>query len=151
MPARNASSSVESEASASGGGAPRDSNKCRASDCPLSVPAGGFSGGRPDELLAPDVVAVVVVADDLPAVLLRRLLDEVRRAALGALLRDRTIPQHEVAVRIIRAAEEGLPAARFPLDDLAALVGVLRAGDAGRLVLDVLALGVIRARRELAV
>ena len=68
----------------------------------------------------------------------------------GHALGDRTVPQHEVAVGIVRAAEEHLARARLALDDLAALVGVLRTLDAGRLVLDVLALGILRARGELA-
>ena len=96
------------------------------------------------------VVAVLVVAEDLASVLLRGLLDEERRAARGTLLQDRAVPQHEIAVGIIRAAEERLAALRLALDDLAALVGVLRARQARRLVLDVLALGIFRAGGELA-
>src|SRR5439155_1703824 len=106
---------------------------------------------RCDELLASRVIAILVVADDLPSVLLRRLLDEVRRPAFRTLLGDRPIPQDEVAVGIIRAAEEGLAPARLALDDLAALVGILWARDARRLVLDVLAFRIVRARGELAV
>src|SRR5262249_10268665 len=117
----------------------------RASSAPTA------SGGCLWKLFAARVVAIVVVADDLPAVLLRRLLDQERRAAFRTLLRDRPVPQDEVAVGLVRAAEEDLAAARFALDDLAALVRVLRAGDAGRLVLDVLALGIVGARGELAV
>src|SRR4029078_9796348 len=64
-----------------------------------------------------------------------------------ALLGDGTVPQREVAVRIVGAAEEDLAAARLALDDLAA---VLRAEDAGRLLLDVLAGRIAAARRELA-
>src|SRR5256712_635076 len=108
------------------------------------------SGGCLDEFLAANVIAVVVVAEDLPAVFLRRLLDQVRRAALRAFFVDRPVPEDEVAVRIVRAAEEDLAAARLALDDLAALVAVLRTDDTGRLVLDVLALGIARARGELA-
>src|SRR5438270_4574021 len=106
--------------------------------------------GRFDELFRTRVIAIVVVAEDLTAVLLRRLLDQVRRAALGTLLLDRTVPEHEVAIGVIGAAEEDLAAARFALDDLAALVGVLRTQNARRLVLDVLALGVIGAGGEFA-
>src|SRR5437762_6766392 len=120
----------------------------------------GRSGGRGRSaasgcgfgpFLRPRVVAVVVVADQLPAVLLRGLLNEERRAALGALLGDRPVPQDEVAVRIIRAAEEDLSAARLPLHDLAPLVAVIRACDAGGLVLDVLTFRIAAAGRELAV
>src|SRR5262249_24684541 len=50
----------------------------------------------------------------------------------------------------VRAAEEDLAAPRFALDDLAALFRILRAHHAGRLVLDVLALGIAGARGELA-
>src|SRR5256885_14069420 len=102
------------------------------------------------QCLGARVIALLVVAEDLAAELLRGLLDEIRRAALGAGLVDRAIPQHEIAVGIIRAAEERLPALRFPLDDLAGLVSVLRTPDASRLVLDVFALGIPRARDELA-
>src|SRR5262245_4345351 len=102
------------------------------------------------QLFGSGVVAVLVVAEDLPPALLRRLLDQVRRAALRALLVDRPVPEHEIAVRIVGAAEEDLAAPRFALDDLAALVRILRAHDAGRLVLDVLALGIAGARGELA-
>src|SRR4051812_45544624 len=93
------------------------------------------------------VTARLRVADELTAVLLRDLLDEERRAAIGALLRDRAVPQREVAVGIIGAAEEHLAAARLALDDVAA---VLRAEHAGRLLLDVLARRVAGAGGELA-
>src|SRR5439155_7613226 len=43
-----------------------------------------------------------------------------------------------------------LAAAGFPLDDLAALLGIFRTLDAGGLVLDVLAVGILGARGELA-
>src|SRR5262249_53205063 len=92
-----------------------------------------------------------VIADQLTTVLLGDLLGEERRVALRALLGDRPIPEHEVAIRIIRAPEEDLAATRLALDDLAALVGVLRALHARRLVFDVLALRVLGAGRELAV
>src|SRR5262245_9790434 len=91
--------------------------------------------------------AILVVADQLPAVPLGDLLDQERRAAVGTLLGDRTVPEREVAVGIVRAAEEHFAAARFPLDDLAA---IFRAQDAGRLLLDVLAGRIAAASRELA-
>src|SRR5262245_23713201 len=96
------------------------------------------------------VVAILVGAEDLPPALLRRLLDQVRRGALRALLVDRPVPEHEIAVRIVRAAEEDLAAPRFALDDLAALFRIFRAHHAGRLVLHVLALRIAGARGELA-
>src|ERR1700676_2077214 len=108
------------------------------------------SGSRVRKLLGPRVVAVVVVAENLPAVLLGGLLEEERRTALRARLVDRAVPQHEVAVRVVGAPEEDLPALGFALDDLAALVGVLRTLHARSLVLDVLALGILRAGGELA-
>src|SRR3989442_10807843 len=96
------------------------------------------------------VIALLVVAEDLASELLRGFFDEIGRAALGARLGDGTVPQDEVAIRIVRAAEEHPSALRFPLDDVAALVAVFRTLHAGRLVLDVFALGVSRARGELA-
>src|SRR5262249_18286770 len=66
------------------------------------------------------------------------------------LLRDGAVPEHEVAVRIVRTAEEDLTAPRLALDDLAAFVCIPGACDARRLVLDVLAFGVLGARGELA-
>ena len=54
------------------------------------------------------------------------LLDEIRRAALRARLENRAIPERELALRIIRAPEEHLAAARLLLDDVAAVsVGVV--------------------------
>src|SRR5206468_10567874 len=63
---------------------------------------------------------------------------------------DGTVPEHEIAVRIVRAAEENLAALRLALDDHAALVGIVRAQHPGRLVFDEFALRVFRARGELA-
>src|SRR5262245_54497482 len=96
------------------------------------------------------VVALFVVADHLTPVLLGDLLGQEGCLALRALLRNRAVPEHEIAVRIVRAAEERLAPFRLALDDLAALVGVFRALDTSRLVLDVLALRVLGARSELA-
>src|SRR5678816_4268678 len=86
--------------------------------------------GRGQLLGLTRIQAVLVVTNELAAVLLGDLLDQERRAAVGALLRHGTIPQREVAVGIVRAAEEHLPAPRLALDDVAA---VLRAEDAGGL------------------
>src|SRR5262245_39554035 len=72
--------------------------------------------GRLRQLFRTRVITILVVAEDLTAVFLRRLLDQVRRAALRALLVDRTVPQHEIAVRVVRAAEEDLAATRLALD-----------------------------------
>src|SRR6516164_8170185 len=102
-------------------------------------------------LLGPRVIALLVVAEQPAAVALGGLLDEKRRTAFGARLGHRAVPEHEVAIRIVRAAEEELSTLRFALDDLAAFLGVLRAFDPGALVLDVLALGIIRAGGELTV
>src|SRR5579859_1568052 len=110
----------------------------------------GWLCGGCFQLFAADVIAAVVVADDLTTVLLRGLLDEVRRAAFRTFLGHWPIPQHEVTVGIVRAPEEDLAPLRLPLDDLAALVRVLRARHAGGLVLDVLAFRIVRASRELA-
>src|SRR5688572_14687993 len=95
----------------------------------------------------PLVRAVVLAADELASRLLGDLLEQERRAAVGAGLRNWTLPEREIAVRIVRASVERLPAARLPLDDVA---GVLRAQYAGRLHLHVLAVRIIRARGELA-
>src|SRR5882672_1033377 len=108
------------------------------------------SGRLRDKFFRPGVIAVFVIAENLPAELFRGLLDEIRRTALRAPLVDRPVPEHEVAVGIVRAPEEDFPALRFPLDDLAALVRILGALDARRLVLDVLALRIFRACGELA-
>src|SRR5262249_3928002 len=91
---------------------------------------GGF-----DALFAPGVVAVLVVAENLASMPLRGLLDQVRCAALGTGLRHRTIPEDEIAVWIVRAAEEYLAAPRLALDDVAALVRIEGTLDAGRLLL----------------
>src|SRR4029453_4634007 len=99
------------------------------------------------ELLGPDVAAVFIVADQLTAVTLRDLLDEKRRAAIGTLLRERPVPEREVAVGIVRAAEEHLPAARLAFDDVPAVFG---AEYTGGLLLDVFAGRVVAAGRELA-
>ena len=99
------------------------------------------------QLLRPHVRALLVVADQLAAVLLGDLLDQERRLALRARLGDRPVPQREVAVRIVRAAEEHLAAPRLALDDVAA---VLRAEHAGGLLLHVLAGRIVAARGELA-
>src|SRR5262249_41863665 len=101
------------------------------------------------QLLGPGVIAILVVASDLVAVLLRDLLHQERGAALRAALRDRPVPQHELAIGIVRAPEEHLAAAGPPLDDLAALVGILRARNSRRLVPDVPAGRVVRAGGEL--
>src|SRR5262249_57794862 len=108
------------------------------------------SCGRLDELLRPRVVALLVIAQELAPVSLGRLLDQVRGTTFRALFIDWTVPQHEVAVRVIRAAEKHLAAFRFALDDLAALVRVLRAPDARRLVFDVPAVGIVRTGGEFA-
>src|SRR4029078_603402 len=92
-------------------------------------------------------VALLVIADQLTAVSLRDLLDEERRAAVGALFGNGFVPQREIAVGIIRAAVEYLAAARFPLDDVPA---VLRTQNAGRLLLHEPARRIVRARGELA-
>src|SRR6185503_794023 len=78
---------------------------------------------------------------------LRDLLGQERPFAFRARLRDGLVPERELALRIVRAAEEHLPAARLTLDDVA---GVKRADNAGLLELDVLALGIPGTGRELA-
>src|SRR5262249_28219517 len=75
-------------------------------------------------------------------------LRQERRRALGARLRHRALPQHELAVGVRRAAEERPPLARAPLDQLPLLA--LRTGDAERDGLSRLALRVPGARDELA-
>src|SRR5437016_5805496 len=87
--------------------------------------------------LGPRVIAVFVVAQNLPAVLLGGLLEDERCTAFRARLVDGAVPQHEVAVRVVGAPEEDFTALGFPLDDLAALVGVLRTLHARGPVLDV--------------
>src|SRR6185503_4678587 len=76
-------------------------------------------------------------------------LGEERRRTLGARLLDGTLPQHELAVGIGRAAEERPALARAALDDLP-LAARLRARDTERDGLGRLALRIARARDELA-
>src|SRR5687767_15948019 len=63
--------------------------------------------------------------------LLRRLLEHEGRVALGARLGDRLVPVDGLALRVLRAAVEILPALRL-LDDYLALATGARAHDAGR-------------------
>src|SRR5690348_5975898 len=93
-----------------------------------------------------DVIALLVGADQLPAVALGDLLRQELPPALGTRFRHRLVPEREVALRIIRAAVEDLPAARLAFHDLAL---VLRAQHARRLLLDVLALRIAGAGGEL--
>src|SRR5712691_10764546 len=81
---------------------------------------------------------------------LRRLLQQVRRAALRAGLSHGLVPVDDFAVRIFRAAVERFAALRF-LNQQFAFASRPRARDAGRLALDVFALRIVRARDELAV
>src|SRR5580765_5304343 len=111
--------------------------RCRNSD---------FSGGG-RQFLAAHVAASFIRADELTAVPLRDLLLKERPAALGARLRDRFVPERELALGIICATVENFPATRLAFDDVAA---VERADDARLLELHVLALGISGARRELA-
>src|SRR5262249_2765530 len=69
--------------------------------------------------------------------------------APGARLGDRPLPQHELAVGIRRAPVEGPAPLRASLEQLARVAG-RRAGDAQRDGLGGLAVGVARARDELA-
>src|SRR5262249_52628867 len=84
---------------------------------------------------------------EVGAMRLRDRFDEERSAAVRALLRNGPVPEREVAVRVVRAAEEHLSAARLALDDVPAVFG---AEDAGGLLLDVLAGRIVAARGELA-
>ena len=102
---------------------------------------------RRRKLLRPNVAALLVVADELTPVALGDLFHQERCAAVGALLRQRPVPQREVAVRIVRAAKEHSASPRLPFDDVAAVLG---AEDTGGLLLDVFARRVAAARRELA-
>src|ERR1019366_10305558 len=79
---------------------------------------------------------------------LEPLFHQVGAAALGALFRYRFGPRHELAVRIPVAAVESLALARTTLGDLA--FRALRAFHPDGLLLDVLARGVVAARREFA-
>src|ERR1035441_6253620 len=79
---------------------------------------------------------------------LEPLLHHVGAAALGALLRHGLAPSDEGAVGVAVAAVERLALLGTALDDLA--LRALRALDADGFLLDVLAGGVIAARRELA-
>src|SRR5829696_5549651 len=106
-----------------------------------------MSGWCFSQLLGPHVRATLGVADQLPAVPFGDLLDQEGRRAVGALLGDRLVPQREFAVRIVGAAVEHLAAPRLLLDAVAA---VLRAENTGGLLLDVLALRIVGAGRELA-
>src|SRR5258706_388659 len=93
--------------------------------------------------LRPRVVAVFVVAEDLAPQFLGELLDQIWCAARRALLVDGPVPEDEIAIRIVRTAEKHLASARLAFDDVAALVAVFRTLDAGGLVLDVAAFGVL--------
>src|SRR5690606_14320037 len=112
-----------------------------------SGPRGPASGRRLFELGRSHVVALLVGADQLAAVPLGDLLGEERGTALGTRFGDRLVPEGVVALRVIGAAIEHLAATRLALHDIAAVLG---ADDSCGLVLDVLAGGVPRARRELA-
>src|SRR2546425_6945039 len=90
-----------------------------------------------------------VVAEQGRAVLLGDLLDDVGAAARRAALGHGPVPGDEVALRVVVAAEEDASAAGTALHDAAAAV-VTRAVEPHFLQLDVLALGVVRAGRELA-
>src|SRR5207247_9261283 len=79
---------------------------------------------------------------------LGRLLQQERRATLGAGLGDRLVPKNEVTVGILQAAVEDLPAFRPAFDEFAA-ASRFRTRDADSLRFDVLALWIIPARNEL--
>src|SRR5688572_321896 len=113
--------------------------------CPLSIRDLGDC--RFFQLRLNDVVTLLVAADELAAVALRDLLRQERPVALRARLENGLVPQREVTLRIVRAAVEHLAAPGLAHHDVAAVLGT---DDAGRFELDVLALGVAGARRELA-
>src|SRR4029453_3774328 len=102
---------------------------------------GGF---RP--LLGAPVRAVLLVADQLTAVPFGDLLDKERRAAVGTLLGQRLVPEGEVAVRVVGAAVEHLPA---PGLFFAEGPPRFAAQPTGRLLFHVLAVGIVGAGREL--
>src|SRR5215831_3079542 len=77
------------------------------------------------------------------------LLEQERLAALRTFLFYGPIPKHGFALGIIRAAIEDLTASGFLDHHFAATPGTWTL-DAGRLLLDVLALGIIRAGDEFA-
>src|SRR5436190_16535887 len=135
-------------------GTPREA-ACQAASQPAKPPPMIVimaSGGGFGQFFRARVIALVVVADQLTAVPLGDLLDQERGTAFGTRLGNGPVPEHEVAVGIVRAAEEHLAAPGFSLDNLAAgRLAVLRALHANRLVLDVLALRVAGAGGELAV
>src|SRR5260221_2895675 len=87
------------------------------------------------QFLRPHVRALFVVTNQLPPALLGDLLHQERRLALRARLGNRAVPQREIAVWIVRAPEEHLPAAGLALDDVPA---VFPTEDPGRLLLYVL-------------
>src|SRR5919112_3324051 len=95
------------------------------------------------------LVAALLADAGARRALLRRLLKHEGRVALRAGLGHGLVPVDRVALRVLRAAVEVLPALRL-LHDYLALAARLRAGNAGRLALDVLARRVVRARDELA-
>src|SRR5690242_13450994 len=73
---------------------------------------------RRRELLGPDVIAVLLVAEELAAVALGDLLDEELLAALRTGLEHGTVPEHEIAVGIVGAAEEHFAALGLAFDDV---------------------------------
>ena len=116
--------------------------------CSDSLLLGRFlRGGR--RLNVALIVAVLFRARARRA-FLRRLLKQVRRAALRAGLSHGLVPINDFALRVLRTAVERFAALRF-LNQQFAFASRPRAGDARRFALDVFALRIVRARDELAV
>ena len=83
------------------------------------------------------------------SLLLRGLFEEERRVTVRTSLEYGFVPVNDVAVRIFRAAVECFAAFRLLHHDLA-LAARPRTGNTDRLLLDVLALRIIRTRDKLA-
>src|SRR5688500_2840789 len=97
----------------------------------------------------PAVVAGLVAAEDDLAFLLGLLLEQVRAAAIGARLGQRTVIGGELALRVAAAAVERPPPAPLALHDLP--LAAVRAGKPdllGFLLLDVLAVRIVAAGDE---
>ena len=95
------------------------------------------------------VTALFSIGAILGSAFFGRFFEQERLSALRTFFCDGLVPKHSFALRIIGTTVEDLTATGFLNYQFAAAAGA-RALDAGRLLLDVLALGIIRAGDEFA-